>query len=402
MDLASVAPRMVGTWSAYAVANWTSAGGVEQRLQSDTISFKVKEEAGMFQSSQHEKLVEVSDAIRLGNLDWSPDGKFIIFTQLNNNATNQLGETSTLWIMDSDGKDLRKIDLPTKIDSAYDPRISPSNEQVLFLGSHTEGAAIFYDIFRYSVKEGNLIKITDTKASNIDIVAFDWLPDGNKIVYSETAVTSGSNGQYRLWLADLNGNKIKILYEGQMAFANLDVSPDAKKIAAVGLISRGQGVEPFGNITVFDIEKDEIMRSVGDPSSYGCHVIPRWSPNSKFVVYSVAACFPATGSQIRITSADDGSLDEMILGSSSGSIGSAAAVSPDGRFIVYGINGNNDDSNMLVTNGPGIYRAELAKPIPEFPFSAAAIMALSIGGLVAVLRLWNSTKSADKSGRRQN
>jgi len=382
IDLASITPRMVGTWSVYAIANWTAAGGVEERLQSDTVSFKVKEES-MFQSSQHEKIAEVSDGTRLGSFDWSPDGKFIVFTLLSSNATNQLGETSTLWMIDSDGKGLRKIDLPMEMNNVYDPRVSPSNEQVLFLGSHAEGASTFFDVFRYDIKKGSLTQVTNTKASDTGIIAFDWLPDGNKIVYSET-VTRSNDGQHRLWLADFDGNKIKMLYEGELAFANLDVNPDGKKIVAVDLTPRGQGAEPLSDIVVFDIVKDEIHQHIGDPSSYGCRVIPRWSPNSEFVVYSVAACFPASGGQIRITPVD-GSFDEMILGSSSVSIG-AAAVSPDGRFIVYGINDANDNGKDRSTDNTGVYKTELGKVIPEF-LMAQLMAAISIAGLIVVFSI---------------
>lgn len=94
--------------------------------------------------------------IRTGDVDWSPDGKQIIFL----NRLPFQWEEHNLWIMDADGTDARPWIPLNKTMVPYDPRWSPSGRHILYtetdLHFEKNGVQIRHaGTYRYIVRKAN-------------------------------------------------------------------------------------------------------------------------------------------------------------------------------------------------------------------------------------------------------
>ncbi len=125
--------------------------------------------------------------------DWSPDGKHIIFAE-----PTRPGRSSTIWIMDADGHNPRKL-IPTPGRQADNftiyrerPRWSPDGQKIVWTEVEDKwefvpnvGGARVFGAFRYMTcnRDGTNIKQLRIPKDRI-CYGIDWMDDGESVVFS--------------------------------------------------------------------------------------------------------------------------------------------------------------------------------------------------------------------------
>jgi Tol biopolymer transport system component len=265
--------------------------------------------------------------------------------------------------MSSVGRELKKINIP-KLEGVSFPRISPSEDSIVFVGHDNDRI----NLFKYRLKEDVTSQITRTAFTNSTVQwinGFDWMPDGNIVYVEGSREIMTGKADFQLWLADSDGNKIKKLFSRSRDMGIADASPDGRKI----LLTSGR---------IFDIDKGEldgVLSFVINRSGYNA----KWSASGDLLIYSSSGGY-GPGGTMYITSAD-GSYDQILYTGIPKPVD--PAISPDGRFIIFG----SPIATWDRYDDAGIYRMELSKPIPEFPINLMIITAVALLGTLMTLRI---------------
>ena len=156
--------------------------------------------------------------ISMGDVDWSPDGKRIIFL----NIVPFQWEEHNIWIMNADGTDARPwIPLNKKM-VPYDPRWSPTGQHILYtetdLHFEKDGVRIRHaGTYRY------MIRNADGSAPQRLAILKDWTPHsvswmnrGKSVLFSAIKFAHWDNPNHfdQLYRYDIATRKIKQLTDG--------------------------------------------------------------------------------------------------------------------------------------------------------------------------------------------
>jgi len=207
--------------------------------------------------------------------DWSPDGRFIIYTA-------SAGEAMELWLLDLQSGQARQLTRGGAVNA--EPRWSPDGKRILFVSTAYNR---HFHIFVADLRNGelaNVVRLTGEDKSPLPryyYSAYDheinptWTRDGQAVVFvSNRGRIHGTGGIWRM--AAVPGAKaVELRYEETNWQARPDFSPDGQRIVYSSYLGRNwlqlwlmpaSGGEPF-------------PLSYGDWDETG----PRWSPNGSFI-----------------------------------------------------------------------------------------------------------------------
>jgi dipeptidyl aminopeptidase/acylaminoacyl peptidase len=309
--------------------------------------------------------------------EWSPDGKSIAFLKWVS-CSEEFCMPYSFWIMNYDGKEIQRINLPTDQYKIYNVnpwflRFSPDGKYLLFSGIWNDDIKRNNGLFKLNLQDKSLTLIV----KDAEISSADWTPDGN-IIYNQ--FLGGPEGI--LWFVDSNGNNPKLLYKSQPSFALIDVNPDGNRVLIRDFVGH-KGPSTIPNPKIFDIEKNEIITSIKIP--YDGYNTLRWSPDGESIIYTAYESGGGTG-KIVLTYVD-GSNSRILFSSKESNVFDPAP-SPDGKSLVFGIDYFNSTSFSA-----SIYSIEFSKPIPEFPISGLILVASMVTILIITRTKWAQNKT---------
>jgi len=158
-----------------------------------------------------------------GDAAWSPNGSLIAFDA---DRGNRKGH-SAIYVMQANGRKLRRITDPQPPLSDYKPRFSPDGTQLLF--SRAQGTAEKAPAALFTVRlDGSGLHRLTSYALHVDDA--DWSPDGKRIVV-EAYPNPSAYGD--IYVVDATGGSPTNLTRnpaGQAGSADPVWSPDGRKI----------------------------------------------------------------------------------------------------------------------------------------------------------------------------
>jgi hypothetical protein len=254
--------NMGGNWNAYAVAEWVSNGTL-YRIQSNTISFHVTEPEFTAQ------VTKIANMTALGQgLDIDRDNKFVIFTT---GTTNDKGQDiNLLWTIHTDGTGLQKIDTGKNFQQITSPKISPSEDMILWSGAYYTDNIPVYGLFVYDIKENKLVQITNENQSPDSIGEFHWTHDNNIVYVAKKWDNTSHTLATSLVVDDYNGKVLNTTKTSDLSMFNPYRDPDhlgQMYVSVQGYQYSGGGAVSIKSIDGFEEKIFEIPNGGSYPVS---------------------------------------------------------------------------------------------------------------------------------------
>lgn len=209
--------------------------------------------------------------------DWSPDGRWIVFTRYDGNAME-------LWSLDTrDGKSLQ---LTSAGAVNLEPRFSPDGKRLAFVSTYQTG---HLHIFIAQFGDGhlsNLQQLTPENVSSLPRYYYSkvdheispiWTRDGAEILFiSNRGHIHGTGGFWRM-KAEPGAEPREIHYEETNWKARPDFSPDGKRMVYASYLGRS-----WHQLWVMPASGGDVF-----PISYGDYddTNPRWSPDGSRIAF---------------------------------------------------------------------------------------------------------------------
>jgi Tol biopolymer transport system component len=192
---------------------------------------------------------------------WSPDGSSIAF------ATNR--SPAGIWVVNSDGSNLRPLVTSTDSMHVDEPEWSPDGRSIAFVAEVNTGA--LHDLIE-------AIMIADADGSHARQLTTNpkgeqwpsWSPDGTRIVFTASPDSTGSH----IFVVNVDGTAQRQLSTGNDTDPRW--SPDGSQIA-------------FMNLTVSYYPQILVMQADGSNrhalTTKGVYRAPAWSPDGQQLEY---------------------------------------------------------------------------------------------------------------------
>ena len=228
-------------------------------------------------------LTTQSDSVTFGPIEWSPDGKFIAFTSLEDGDAPDFGN---LKIISSkgDGKS-RVIGKKRPQHPGIQFAWSPDSKHIAFVGPDGQIIKVI------SLDNGSIVSIQTGLTESTIGDQLDWSPDGERFVF-----VGGTGESNELWLMEnfLPLDKLPQIKEEEDKGFNINQviradnelyitgapSPDGRYISFVN--------NPSGILGIVEIATGKKLLLTNNTSwdeSDGVPQYSRWSPDSKQIVY---------------------------------------------------------------------------------------------------------------------
>ncbi len=394
----SFIPQLPGDHTVHLVAHIDN-----NNVSSNPVTVRIVSE-GIFQSGKVTVVLD-SEKLRAMNhapdpnyahqfrvLDWSRDGKFILFMY-----HDYAAQMDSLGIIDVKTYNATRLDVlnvnENNTERIYLAKFSPSSDSVLvLLYKESQYPAKPENIFKYDLENRTLSQITNTSS----VYWFDTLTnaDGKILIYIDSTgshfwpnedeelgeLVDRAAGKYYYYLPRYLENAFGT------TSGSLDIKEDASKLVFTG--PAGGLLEP-GMILV-DVQSGGEKKIT---SRNPCVSSVEFAPNDNLILYSEhpeQLCLEPSadlGASLRIASLD-GAIDEIVYNDKR--TVPNAVLSPDGRFVATVGNAYSIEDQF-----PKILILELPRPVPEFGSFHVVIAAVLLFFIVVAARFMITGRSAD-------
>ncbi len=251
------------------------------------------------------------------------------------------GDYNQICMVNRDGTGLAQL---TDMDASnYYPTFTPDGASLLF-SSNRNGA---FDLYLLSFDQKALIQITDHIGN---VVSPDYSPDGRKIVFANRV---GENPT-AIWEVNSDGLNPHLLYTGTNSIVSVAWSPDGERIAYAMSVGIPQEYEIF----IMDANGKNHVRISRGLQGVGGSI--DWSPDGTNVLVYVG---PFAEKDVFRIDAANGEFTQLTHGGNN----AGAAYSPDGRFIVFNSQRNNDQADLYIMRADGENQQQLTNdPEPDW------------------------------------
>jgi Tol biopolymer transport system component/DNA-binding winged helix-turn-helix (wHTH) protein len=238
-------------------------------------------------------------ALASGCLDWSPDGKSIVYSD-----SPSAGQPEALFVLSLDSMQTRQLTSPNYQTGDLDPKFSPDGQTIAFIRDTTGGQSIYVTPISGN---GERLLTADPSLK----VGLAWTVDGRNLVF----------GGRWLWRVPITGGTPERLPIGQngcqpsvrqnrIAYTQASWSDsiwrrrldskgtpeEAQKLISSTQVDAGPQFSPDGNTIAFQSDRSGVFEiwlsnrdgtDVRQLTHFGVAWTgtPRWSPDGKFVVF---------------------------------------------------------------------------------------------------------------------
>lgn len=164
--------------------------------------------------------------LRVEDVLWSPDGRYIAFTQWRETVEFATGE---LWIMDPQGNARRLLSpVTTGYYKRFTPVWSPDSQSIGFvLGkeppSGRQANELSFNVYIVDVSTGEVRQLT--RFQNIQVLEPIFSPDGSMMAF--VTALSGVPGQFEPWLVAADGHDLRRFDERATLILNAQAASPA-------------------------------------------------------------------------------------------------------------------------------------------------------------------------------
>jgi Tol biopolymer transport system component/DNA-binding winged helix-turn-helix (wHTH) protein len=261
------------------------------------------------------------------SLSWSPDGKFLAYSD-----HPSRGENASIFLLSLDSLEVRKLTSPTRSNGDFNPEISPDGQTLAFI----RASQSIYTIAMSGGKEHLLF--SNNRGKN----GLAWTPDSRALVFTNGWPTNG----WGLWKISLRGGDPERLQVGQDG-----VEPSI----------RGNRLAYVQRITVFNIWKRRLHSSGSAESPDKLLPSTRMQSGPQFSPDGTRIAFESTRSgtyEIWVCQSDGSRL--MQLTNFGPSEAGTPRWSPDGQQIVFD-RFSDENADIYVVDSQGGAPRKLTK-----------------------------------------
>jgi TolB protein len=154
-----------------------------------------------------------------GDAAWSPSGRLIAFDSDRGNRNGR----SAIYVMNANGRTVRRVTNPARPLSDYEPRFSPDGTHLVFARARGTADNAPAALFTVRLNGSSLHRLTPF---TLHVGGSDWSPNGKQIVFE--AYPSGAYGD--VYVVDAAGGTPVNLPHDTTGQADPVWSPDGQKI----------------------------------------------------------------------------------------------------------------------------------------------------------------------------
>jgi dipeptidyl aminopeptidase/acylaminoacyl peptidase len=229
---------------------------------------------------------------QVGSPRWSPDGSRVAYVVTKADLARSVYD-SDLWIIDADGKNDRRLTFANGAD--FRPRWSPDGSRIAFLSDRGGRNAIYV-----LDPKGGEARIFSNEPTPVR--EFEWSPDGKQIAFTridelsadeekrvaakdDARVVGEGTRHVHLYLADVEGGKVRKLTSGELSTFDFDWSPDGSEIA----VSRagGTGLDHMHSTDIHIVSaRDGSVRTLVVRPGHDRNA--KFSPDGKWIAFTSA------------------------------------------------------------------------------------------------------------------
>ena len=154
-----------------------------------------------------------------GDAAWSPSGRLVAFDSDRGDPNG----FSAIYVMNANGRKIRRITTPARPLSDYEPRFSPDGKRLVFARARGAADNAPAALFTVRLDGSGLHRLTPF---TLHVGASDWSPSGKQIVFE--AYPNGAYGD--IYVIDATGGTPLNLTHDPAGQADPVWSPDGRKI----------------------------------------------------------------------------------------------------------------------------------------------------------------------------